>query len=473
MKQEDFGTPQRVIQHSEFSIQHSTTAVHRVLFHIPPEIGGIPIFGPVVDGSITRGPGLLLVAWVLFSVGLMVWVVWRQGFIADTWSYLPLLLLVGAIIWGLLPAVCDQQGFPIRGFGAMNLLAVVSGTGLFFWRARRVGFNPDAAFSLAFWMLLPGILGARAFYVIEYWSDQYWPVYQQHGLRALLVAVVNVTEGGLVAYAAFLSGMLGMVLFVRKYRQPLLALADLVAPPIILGLALGRIGCLLNGCCFGGTSELPWAITFPRGDRPYSPAYVAQVERGQMYGFELSGDPDVAPVLKSVDPRSTAWQKGLRQGDWLQSIGGREVSTAGDAQQILWELLNDRSPVMLQVEGRKPVTLPAVPIPPRSLPVHPTQIYSSINAFLLLLLLLAYEPFHRRDGELFALMISVYPVCRFLLEIIRTDESPVFGTGLTISQNISLLMLVCAAGLWFHILRRPPAGNAEGRIQNAEFGDQH
>ena len=71
-------------------------------------------------------------------------------------------------------------------------------------------------------MFLPGIVGARAFYVIEYWSDQYWPSYRE-GLGALLVEMVNVTKGGLVAYGAFLGGMLGLLLFVRKYRLPLLA----------------------------------------------------------------------------------------------------------------------------------------------------------------------------------------------------------------------------------------------------------
>ena len=438
--------------------------MHRVLFYIPPEINGIPIFGPVspVDGSVTSGPGLLLAAWVLFGVGLMAWLAWRQGFNADTLGYLPLLLLVGAIIWWLLPAVCEapqpglekSRGFPIRGFGVKMLLAVVAGTGLFVWRARRVGIDLDSVFTLAFWMFLPGILGARLFYVIEYWSDQYWPAYKD-GLWALLVEVINVTRGGLVAYGAFIGGILGLLLFVRKYRQPLLGLADLIAPCILFGLALGRIGCLLNGCCFGGTCELPWAITFPKGQWPYSPAYQSQVERGQMYGIEVSGDPQTPPVLRSVGEHSRAGRGGLRAGDRLQSIGGDEVTTVDDAQRILRRLFHQQSPVVLKAEGRNPVTLPAVPPPPRSLPVHPTQVYSSINAFVLCLLLLAYEPFRRRDGELFALMISVYPVTRFLMEMIRTDESSVFGTGLTISQNISLLMLLCAAGLWFYILRQP------------------
>lgn len=435
--------------------------MHRVLFYIQPEINGIPVFGPLVNGSVTRGPGLLLAAWVLFSVGLLVWLVWRQGFNRDTLGYLPLLLVVGAIIWGLLPAVCEEprpglesRGFPIRGFGVKVLLAVVAGTSLLLWRARRLGVDLDLVFSLAFWMCLPGVLGARAFYVIEYWREQYWPAHEQ-GLGALLVEVINVTKGGLVVYGAFLGGVLGLLLFVRKYRQPLLALADLIAPCIVFGLALGRIGCLLNGCCFGSTCELPWAITFPKGDWPYSPAYQSQVERGQMYGIELSGDSKAAPVLRSVDPKSPAGQEGLLPGDRLQSVGGRQVNTAGDAQRILWRLFHEQSPVVLQAAGRSPVTLPAIPIPPRSLPVHPTQIYSSINAFLLCLLLLAYEPFSRRDGELFALVLSVYPIARFLLEMIRTDESPVFA-GLTISQNISLLLLVCGTGLWLYILRQPP-----------------
>jgi phosphatidylglycerol:prolipoprotein diacylglycerol transferase len=68
---------------------------------------------------------------------------------------------------------------------------------------------------------------------------------------------------------------------------------------------------------------------------------------------------------------------------------------------------------------------------------------------------LAYEPFRRRDGELFALMLTIYPLTRFLLEIIRTDESAIFHTGLSISQNVSLAAMLGVAALWFFILRRP------------------
>ena len=95
-------------------------------------------------------------------------------------------------------------------------------------------------------------------------------------------------------------------------------------------------------------------------------------------------------------------------------------------------------------------------LPSRSLPVHPTQLYSAVNAFFLFFLLLALEPFCRHEGMLFAMMLTIYPITRFLLEIIRTDESAVFGTGLSISQNVSLLLLASVAVLWYFVLKRPP-----------------
>ena len=61
---------------------------------------------------------------------------------------------------------------------------------------------------------------------------------------------------------------------------------------------------------------------------------------------------------------------------------------------------------------------------PRSLPVHPTQLYSFIDSMLLCVFLLAYYPFRRRDGELTALTLTLHPISRFLLEIIRIDETP-------------------------------------------------
>jgi len=425
--------------------------VHDTLLYIPNELWGMPLFGV----------GLLLAVWAVVCVGLTAWLVWRQGLSADTLTYLGLFALVAAAIVWVLPAVAKPRGLPIRSYGVMMLLAVSAATGLAAWRARRRGQDPDMIFTLLFWILIPGLVGARAFYVIEYWQQQFWPTYvgtedAPGGLGALLGAVVNIAEGGLVVYGSLIGAAVGVAIFARRYRVPLLPLGDLLAPSLMLGLAIGRIGCFLNGCCYGGLCEHPWAVTFPRGEAPaYSPAYRAQVERGMIYGFAIPGDPDELPVLLSVRPDSPAAAAGLEPGDLLTAVDGEPVPTAAVAHWKLEEVYENRRPLRLELAGRGPVELAAVPVLKRSLPVHPTQVYSTINALLLCLLLLAYDPFRRRDGELFALMLSIYPVSRFLIEILRTDESPIFGTGLSISQNVSLVILLFAAGLWFYVLRRP------------------
>ncbi len=423
----------------------------QTLFFIPAELAGYPVFGF----------GLLLAVWAAASVGMLAWLAWRQGLCADTWSYAFLLLLIGAIIRWVLPAVCEPQGLPIRGYGVMIMLAVIAGTLLAVWRAKRVGVDSELIFSLIFWMLVPGIIGARAFYVIEYWPE-YWRVYTDPngGLGPFLGSVVNFAKGGLVVYGAFFGGVAGLLAFVRKHRLPLLATCDLFAPSMVLGLAIGRIGCLMNGCCFGAVCDYPWAVTFP----PDSPPYRAQVERGQMYGLTLSGNPESEPRVLAVAADSPADRAGLKRGDLLQSINGYSLSATGQAYGALEQAFSRQQPLRIQVENRPAITAPAIATPPRSLPVHPTQVYSVIDGLALCLLLLVYDRFRRRDGELFALLMSIYPVTRFLIEGLRTDEAAVFGTGLSISQNVSLLLLICAAALWFYVLRQPK-GTAFARKQ--------
>ncbi|MGD0516223.1 MAG: prolipoprotein diacylglyceryl transferase family protein [Thermoguttaceae bacterium] len=408
------------------------------LFHIPLEIAGLPVFGM----------GLLLGLWAVFSVGLLAWLAWRQGFNADTWSYVPILLIVAAVIAWLLPTLCEEQGFPIHGYGIMMLLAVVSATALTLWRAKHIGLDPDLIYTLVLWMVIPGIIAGRLFYVVEYWSTQYRPVYSGWALAG---AVLNIAQGGLVVYGAFLGGVLGLFIIAKKLRLPLLALADLFSPGMMLGLAIGRIGCLMTGCCYGGECHLPWAITFPPG----SPVYESQIERGRMYGFSLSANPNAAPILLAVDPDSPAGRAGLKSGERLQKIDGQSVASAGMAYAYLRENFKNQEPLTIEASDGPAVVLSPAEIHRRSLPVHPTQIYSTIDAILICLLLLAAEPFLRRDGDIFALMISIYAVTRFLIEILRSDEAAVSGTGMSISQNISLALLILVVGLWFYILHRP------------------
>jgi phosphatidylglycerol:prolipoprotein diacylglycerol transferase len=329
---------------------------------------------------------------------------------------------------------------------------------------------PDVIFTAIFWMVVPGILGARLFYVIQYWQVDYWPVYELHGFKPFLWALANVSEGGLVVYGGFIGSMIGLLLFVRKYRVPLLAILDLLAPSLMLGVALGRIGCLLNGCCFGGVCEHGPAIHFPASapaDRSQIavpadesliriPAYESQIELGQFYGFTVPSNENAEPKIVSVEKGSKADAAGLKAGLKIAKIAGEEVQNAGKVHGILRELFYEQKPVKIETDDRKEIELPAFdPLPKESLPVHPTQLYSTIDALIICLLLLAYSPFSRRDGELFAIMATIYPVTRFLIEILRNDEALIRGTGMTISQNVSLLILFGTACLWYYLSKQP------------------
>ena len=423
-----------IIWHLSFIVYF---AMRSTLFHIPAEVAGIPMFGY----------GLLLGLWAVGSVLLLVWLVRRQGFNADTRGYVPVLALLGLVIAYLLPAISDPQGLPIRGYGMMLLVAVVSGVGMGMYRARRMGINPELIMSLAFWLFVSGLVGARMFYLIEYWDK----LIAGKSFAQQFAAVVSINEGGLVVYGMLVVGGLALIAFIYRYRVPGLALSDLIAPSVVLGLGLGRIGCFLNGCCFGGPCDLPWAVSFPAGSGPHE----QQIRLGQVYGLLVVADRDDRPTIAEVQAGTPAAEVGLQPGDRIDSMSGHPVDTLAEAQQELGEAFITGGTLELATT-RGIHRLSALPgTHERSRPVHPTQLYSAIDAFLLCAFLIAYYPFRRCDGEVTALTLTLHPLSRFVLEIIRTDEGPVFGTGLSISQNISLVVLVVGVGLWIHAFRQP------------------
>lgn len=420
------------------------------LFRIPYIWGGVPIFGL----------GVLLVIWAIVSAITLVGLIRRHGLNAETLSSLPVLLLLGAAVI-LLPRVFPN-GFPIRGYGLMLLIGITSGVGMAVHRARQGGLDPEVIISLAIWMVVAGIIGARLFYVIEYWQENF----AGRNLRDTILEIINIPEGGLVIFGGFIGAMIGFATFVRKQQLPLLAMADLIAPSMAIGLACGRIGCLLNGCCYGGQTDLPWHVTFPQlssryeadkatdGQR-FSPPYADQASRGEMHGFRIEQRAAEPAVVTRVDPGSPAEAAGMQVGDSIAAINGAHFDDIRVAKSLLMESFLGRLPVKIVLRTGKVVTVPTVEPPLRSRPVHPAQLYSAIDAGLLGWLLWSYFPFRRRDGELIALLLTIHPVTRFLLEIIRTDEPAVFGTGLSISQNISVGLLACAFALWWYLLRQP------------------
>jgi phosphatidylglycerol---prolipoprotein diacylglyceryl transferase len=421
----------------------------QTLFYIPHELGGQPVFGK----------GWLLVLWCLAAVGLLIWHVRRHGWTAETFSYIPVLVLVGAAIVYVLPHLEEQppvgppQGLPIRGFGVMVLLGVVAGLGLATRQARRMGVDPEVVFSLSFAIFVGGIIGARTFYVI-----QDWPKFQGETLWETVLAILNLTQGGIVVYGSLFGGAVGGYWYLRRHRLPVLALADLMAPSLLIGLALGRLGCMLNGCCFGGLCEQ--GIAFPDGSPPYN----HQRSLGQLHGFLLAADPRTgAPVVQTVASGTPAHAAGLTAGAVVRAIDGRPVPHLREACDYL-----EKAPPDVSLEtDRGTVSIVLGAYPDHSLRVHPTQLYAAIDAALLCLVLWALYPFRRRDGEVLAWMLTLYAPVRIVEEMLRTDEPGRFHTRLSISQWISLLMLVAVVAFWAWLVRQPRSSRlppAEGVI---------
>jgi phosphatidylglycerol---prolipoprotein diacylglyceryl transferase len=195
--------------------------VRQTLFYIPTEVFGIPLFGF----------GLLLAVWAMASVALLVYLVRKQGFNADTKAYLPVLGLLGLFIYALPMIVGEDRGLPIRGYGVMLLLAVTSAVALLVFRAKKRGYDPELMLSLSFWLFLAGIVGARVFYVIEYWEPQF----RKETVAETLAAVFNITQGGLVVFGSLIGGAIAALIFIARHRLPVLVMGDLMAPSIVLG----------------------------------------------------------------------------------------------------------------------------------------------------------------------------------------------------------------------------------------------
>lgn len=526
--------------------------MRQTLFSLPYEVAGIPVFGV----------GLLLALCVFSGLLLTVWVGRRQGWGGDTWTYPPLILVIAAVVGWLLPRLAEEHGVPIRGYGVVMLLAILAGTGLAAWRASRVGVDPESIIVLCFWGIIPGVVGARVFHII-----QYWHLIRRTTLYETFVEMIDMTQGGLVVYGALIGGSLGIGAYIYFYKARPLATLDLITPTLLLGLAIGRLGCLMNGCCYGGLCDNAWQMTFPWG----SPAQVHQVRHGQtfLHGLKVFVDPHegdraddgplMAPaVIREVQEGSEAQKQGVRPGGEIVRINGRRVDSVAGVQRVLFDLysidllvetypddvlsvsdvhwmvsdldldealeseteagsltlrgatfvggqkgypvINAVNPnswagrsgrrvgerikeingrpvgsvaelrrLLVEHESRPWISIVTkaesgagetfdwtLPLPrPASEAVHPTQLYSSINAGLLCLFLLAYAPFRSRDGQVWAAFLTLYAATRFLLEMIRTDEGS-FLWGLTISQTVSVVMLAPAVALWFYILRQPP-----------------
>lgn len=141
----------------------------------------------------------------------------------------------------------------LHTYGILLALAFFLGFLLVSKECREKGIPPEKVMDLGLWILIASVLGARLGYVVPHWNE----------FRGNPLLIVAVWEGGLTFYGGVILAVPVAILFMRRYKMSILKVADAIAPSLAFGIFLGRIGCFLNGCCFGKPTSLIWGVIFP------------------------------------------------------------------------------------------------------------------------------------------------------------------------------------------------------------------
>ena len=427
--------------------------MQRTFLLIPHEIASIPVFGV----------GWLFGALLLGCLARLVWHFRSGGPNNDaqpTGSFTEWFWGEG-LLWGigmaavvfLLPQVeltnVDKQpvGMAIRGYGVMLVIAIGSAVGLSAYRVRRAGMDPDWVYSLAPILLACGLVGARTFFVIQYFDN-----FKAETLGQTVRNMLAFTEGGLVVYGSMIGGFLAFVWFARNKQIPVLRFGDAIIPCVFIGVFFGRIGCLMNGCCYGGRCEDGWAsLRFP----PITAVYNEQLQSGELLGMNL--DPKTGRILEVLEG-SVADELGIEAGGRYDGQFDHAPFRSADPSLPEEEIAPGWR---MRVSGKDYVLSPDQ-LPDLALPVRAAQPLSSLCSLLLCCGLWFLSRFIHRDGALLAIGFGGYAVCRFGLEWVRVDEGGQFNTSLTISQWVSVVVFVVAlASLAWLYTQTPKAASLD------------
>jgi len=154
----------------------------------------------------------------------------------------------------MIPVLFHIGAIPIYSFGVMAALGFLTANLLLTLEVRRRGMNPGMADSLVVFGAIAGFAGSRLYDVFDNWQN-----YVAHPWSIVF------SGSGFVWYGGLIAGIISTWLVARYYRVPFLIVTDLCAAPLVLGMAFGRMGCLLSGDGdWGLPSKLPWAMAFPK-----------------------------------------------------------------------------------------------------------------------------------------------------------------------------------------------------------------
>ncbi len=145
----------------------------------------------------------------------------------------------------MLPEICRIGPFTVFSYGLMLVLAFFAAAFLARRQAIKEKVSPEKIFDLCFFVFIFGLIGARVFYVFYDFG-----FYLRHPLELIMLL-----HGGMAWFGGLIFGIAAAIIFIKKNKLGLFKILDLLVPFVALAQAIGRIGCLLNGCCYGRPSE--------------------------------------------------------------------------------------------------------------------------------------------------------------------------------------------------------------------------
>ncbi len=162
------------------------------------------------------------------------------------------------------PILFKIGSFPVHSFGVIMIVAFLVGLAIARARAKRLGIDPNKLADMAFWTLIVGILGARVAFILQ---DLGYYLKHTDELFSWQFA-------GLTSFGGVIAGIGFMVFWAKRAGWPVRLVLDVIGPAGLVMHAIGRVGCLLNGCCYGGVCALPWGIHVDKVPVPMHPAQI-------------------------------------------------------------------------------------------------------------------------------------------------------------------------------------------------------
>ena len=302
----------------------------------------------------------------------------------------------------------------VKAYGTMMVIGFLLAMALMRHCARRIKHNPDHITNVALYALITGVIGSRFFYVMHNF-DSY---------KGDFFSIFAVWKGGLEFIGGVLLAIAVVIFLLKKQKLPIRTYMDFLAIGLMLGLSAGRMGCYLNGCCFGKPTDAVCSVTFPYG----SPSYMSQA-----YPDQKRDRPE--PLIQLP-----AEFFGYLAEDGQTWIAANE-SNKYSMYLKPYEMLTDEQKQRVKRDYQQ-------------LHIHPTQFYSTANALILCAVLYSFwRKFGLKyPGRTFALMFILYGPTRFFIETLR-DDNPfekawwAIYKGGTISQNIGIYLVIIGVAL--------------------------